>query len=558
MPDLTFSSKGSEKVLADQQRLAEGAKAMTALYKQENRELAQLGRDASRAFDGTRTTLEKLQITANKLQAAVANTKLPDLERQKAAEALKRVNVQIKDIEENGGRASTKLNEAFGGAKTALLGTFATAAGAAAAAVAATIKVVTDELRAAQELADKASATQLSIGASRNVVIRNLPGAGNETIQKVLAQNASLAATTGVSESAVNQARASALSASGGNIGASLAATEIAARFLADRPSEIGDFAGTLLDLSKVTGTTDARVNLGLLSTVGGLSRVTKPREQATSIAPALIGARELGFSTSEAAALFSTITTASGDTTGQLSGTATISLAKQLEAFSPEQLQGLSTGQKLRALQADRQLADQFIAGLSIEAKAFGPVRALLTNSQSDAAKQFRANLLALPGTSGLRAEGQRSLDAFSVNPLESTAVKSRAIDSTLEQLELAATPALSQDQIARLQQILQRSGNSATIARLRTSLKKYADGDAVLSYDEAGELLRANILNLRAGTDPERANTSFGTVQIGPAQPATEAELRTADLLQKLLDELKRNTTATENSGGIVANGS
>lgn len=557
--DLVFASKGSAGVLAELAKLKQGAKLANDELKKDNQALLSLSRDVQRSYTQTLTPIEKLRQQAGRLQEALKNTKLPDLDKQKAAQALERVNAKIKDIEGNTGKASNKLSEAFGSGKAALLGAFATSAGAVAASIGLVIKTLIDEMRAAQELADKASATQLSVAASRNVVIRNLPGADDATIRQVLGENAGLAAATGVSETAINQARASALSASGGNIEASRRATEIAARFLSDRPSEIGDFAGSLLDLSKVTGSTDARVNLGLLSTVGGLSRITGQREQATSIAPALIGAREFGFSTSESAALFSAITTASGDLTGRQSGTATIQLAKQLEAFNPEQLAGMTTGQKLAALQSNRALADQFMADASFEAKSFGPIRSLLTNPQSYAARQYRSNLTALPGTQGLRAKGQRSLDAFSVNTLESVAAVDRAISSTLEQLELDAPATASTEQIRRIQQILQLSGSSATGARLRTSLQRYANGDSTIALDELASLVSPVIADLRDGSTRSEfvSGGTFGGVTITKKVPATEGELKNAELLEQLLQELKRNTTATEQSGGLTANG-
>lgn len=545
MPDLTFSSKGTAQVLADQQRLKEGAKAVAALYKEENKEVAQLGRDATRIFQQTRTESEKLRQHAEKLRAVIANTKLPDIDRAKAADALKRVETKLKDVEGAGNKAGSSLRNAFGDSAKSLLGNFATVAGGITAGVAIGIKAITDELRAAQELANKAAATQISVAASRNVVIRNLPGASDTQINQVLRENAELAAKTGVSEKSINQARASALSASGGNVAASLKATEIAARFLSDRPDEIGDFAGSLLDLSKVTGVTDARVNLGLLSAVGGLSRITDQRQQATNIPAALIGAREFGFSTAEAASIFSAITTASGDITGAQSGTATIQLAKQLENYDGPngELAGLSTGEKLRRLQRDSGepggLRDKFFQDASFEAKAYGPIRALLSNSNSEAAKAFEENLRAIPEVSGLGARGDQALAAFSVNPLERRARVQRGL-ATLEEEALIAADGgfLNDEEVESLRNIL----NSVTGGGAGVGISAARGLDRKLSIDEAIGLVQGKIPFLQI-------DQSLG---VDNKESIDRLE-RLIEILEQSNSEQKRQTEEIKKNGGI-----
>jgi len=660
--DLNFASKGTAQVLRDQQLMKDGGKAMAALYKQENREMAQLGRDASRIFNQTRTDAEKLQQTAAKLREAVANTKLPDLERAKAADALKRVESQIKNVDEAGKKVDGTLTNAFGAGKTALLGSFATVAGGVATTVGAGIKIIVDELRAAQALADKAAATQLSVAASRNVVIRNLPGASESQIQEVLTQNAGLASSTGVSETAINQARASALSASGGNVGASLDATEIAAKFLADRPGEIGDFAGSLLDLSKVTGSTDAKVNLGLLSAVGGLSRITDQRQQATNIPAALIGARGFGFNTAESASLFSALTTGSGDLTGASSGTATVQFARQLSEFTGTQdnsgvekaqkalaaaqeaasgvagrdlsdtsrvrslkdaetqlaalrsrgadpkeiarqeevvrrrradrdqeaadqasrvqesrqkveqaqaelrqqrekaksgvdLSALSTGEKLRALQANPALAEAFLADASFETKSLAPIRDLLLNSGSDTTKSFESNLSQIPGLRGLQARGGQSLASFDANTLEARARVSRGLDSLLEQQLVGQPGDLSTDEIQKIQELLQSSGASATGSRLLTFFSKFSDGKSTLSIEEARAALESRRNALLSPVQAVSGGTGGGGVAI--ARRATESDRDQAALLDRILKVLEAGNTERKKQTDKISNG-
>lgn len=54
MPDLDFTSAGTAKVLNDQKRIRKGAKAIGDEYKDQNRALVQLGKDAVKTFDATR------------------------------------------------------------------------------------------------------------------------------------------------------------------------------------------------------------------------------------------------------------------------------------------------------------------------------------------------------------------------------------------------------------------------------------------------------------------------------------------------------------------------
>lgn len=232
LPDL--DRKKAEAALEGVKRKIDETKAAMAANSDEAKRNAKIIQDEqdiiarkqaviTRAYEASRTPLQRLQQEAKSLKAAMADAKLPPIDRLKAEAALKGINnkileasLSLEGVGTEAKRADSALTKTFGGAKTALLGTFATAVGAATATIALVIKTITDEMRIAQELADKAQATQLTVSASRNVVIRNLPGTSEETKRRVLDQNAELSARVGVSETAINLARAEALSASGG------------------------------------------------------------------------------------------------------------------------------------------------------------------------------------------------------------------------------------------------------------------------------------------------------------------------------------------------------
>gem|GEM_PF-5514804 len=209
-------------------------------------------------------------------------------------------------------------------------------AGSAVTAMHSAWKLVSAEIRNSINLQKEAAGAQVTVSSARQDVVRNMAGRSKKEITDTLAQGAKIASRTSVDEKYIQQASASAISASGGNIPAAMAAVEQAAKFLGDQPQAIAGFAGSLLDLSKVTGTIDARVNQGYLSLVGAQSRVVDPRQQAQNIPRSIIGQMAFGATHQEAAALFAALTTGSGDITGATSGTAAISLTEQLEKFIP------------------------------------------------------------------------------------------------------------------------------------------------------------------------------------------------------------------------------
>lgn len=567
MADIEFTSKGAAKVVSDQEKIRASAEKVSQEYKDQNKAIQQLGRDASRSFDRTRTDLEKLHLEAAKLERVINGVEFSPDEKGKAKEALARINKEIAQAEKGGKAADKALTGAFGGAKAQLLGAFATAAGAAAASVAAVIKVVADEIRAAQDLADRAAQRQISIAASRNVVIRNLPGASDALQRKILLQNQSLVSSTGVSEVDLNLARAEALSASGGDVAGSLDAVNVAAQFLADRPGEIGGFAGSLLDLSKVTGTRDAKVNLGLLTAVGGLSRVVDPSAQAQNIPSALIGAKSFGTSTQTGAALFGALSEGSADIKGATSGTGLIALAQQLQKLGDEKFAGNkfipelagtnTTLERIRLLQGNRGVAERFLANASFEKKVLGPITDLLLNQGSETSKAFESKLSAIPDNAGLAAAGGQVLGSFAKNnELEGRAAIGRTLDTTLESLQVKAPAELSREELEKLREILQRTGSSATGARISTLLSGLKDGRTTVSASEVTGILENRIADLRDGRTKTEfiSGGSFGGVQVQRTLPATEGDLKQADLLQQLLEELKKNTSATKESGGLV----
>lgn len=570
MPDLTFATKGAAEVISAQEKLNKSAKEGADAYedleksaKDAGKEIAQSSKKGAESQDKltkevkqTRAEYQKNLDEQRRLgRIAEQITKRNETAQERynrllreAKDAVKanlvtheqyrrEVGSLRKEMDAASGRFKsfvTQQEKSFGAAALASLKTYA----AGVLSIAAAYRYVTAELRAQQDLTDRAQQQKLGVSETRNVLIRNLVGASPSQIQSVIGQNQSLAKQLGVSESVINLARADTLSATGGDIQASLNATQVGARFLKDQPGAIAQFAGSLTDLSKVTGTNDASVNLGLLTTVGGLSRVVNPQAQAQNIPRSLIGQLSFGSTPQEAAALFAAITTASADIQGATSGTGSVSLAEQLSRFEPFGGKG-TTGERIRALQQNRALAEQFLGDASFEKTVLGPIRQLLLDPTSDAARAFASNLSQIPDTAGLRRRGEQSLASLSVNDLNRTVDRRTAILSTAERIATrGGTGPLASDEIQAIQDTINRRTKSSVLTSFRFAL----DAGGGISVDDAIGQLQGVINRQEAAIEYARRNRG-GQLQITEEElRAREKETRESSQgIQEMIDVLK-----------------
>jgi hypothetical protein len=527
---LEFRTKGGQTVVRDQE-------AINRKIKEQEQAITKT-KTASLDFDRTVRQLQMRQETAQqRYNRLLADAKLAfdknKIGAQEYEKELKDINREMQNSEGRFRKFNETSKQSFGAAAVARFGPFL----AGLASVATAQRLITAELTAQKELRSEAEQAKLSTSASRSVLIRNLAGATPDTIAEVQAQNSQLAQRLNVAEKFINLARAEALSASGGDIKASFAAVSGAAKFLFDRPEEIGGFAGSLLDLSKVTGTTDAAVNLGLLTKIGGLSRVVKPSEQAANIPGALIGAKSFGATAGEAGALFATITTETGDLSGRRGGTGLIALTEQLKEFFVEIGRGeTSVSERIKILQKDAELRQKFLGDASFEKKVKGPILQLLSDPNSSASVAFAGFLDQFGGgNEALRRGGAEAISNLELNRLRGTFERTQALQSLEERLNLAAPDLLGEAEIERLRKLLIRTGGTALGSRFRTFV-----GDTVggISAGEAAEFL---VQQQRILRDPKIDPSFAGDRGAIAFKEASEKELRTADLLQKTIEELK-----------------
>lgn len=427
------------------------------------------------------------------------------------------------------------------------------------------LQAITSEIRLQWDLQRQARETQVTVAGSRKEILRNLPGVSDADRSFVLAQASKIAQEVGIDEKAIGQGIAQALSASGVDIPASLSAVRQAARFIPDRPDAMGLFAGGMLDLAKVTGSKDAATNQGLLAFVAGLSRVVDPLEAAHNIPRSLIGQMQFGADPRSASALFSALSVGGADVQGRISGAAAIGLAQQLREFfgqDPKELRkerkhgpatpleqflkgGADPGDmlgRIQTLQGSPDLAKQFLKTADFEKVVRGPIEGLLTNAASFTAQEFQKNLSLVLDNDQLKADGEKMIQSFLLDPLEHTAKRQRAIDTAAQQIRLAQGPD------ARAEQEREGFINTMKVARKWGYLAEgvYGVGEGIASAVEwAGFPL---------ATQEETRTTRLGVLR-GTAsefrQSGGEGEVDVANAIDRLVDVMQETNTVNAKSG-------
>lgn len=287
-----------------------------------------------------------------------------------------------------------------------------------------------------------------TLSSARKDLIRNMAGSTTEERAAAIRASDEIAAETHTERRVVTSAMAEAMSASGGNFALSRDAVRLAAKLYPDRPAEIAQVAGQMIDLAPVTGTNDAATNAGLLMRTAATSRVVDPRAQATSIGPAIIGQDAQGSTYRGASSMFSALTAATGDLTGRTSGTAAINLAKQLNNFEiTDPVTGLksmplagfqTTHERIQALWNNPELAQQFMDQASFMAKSQGPILKLLTDRNSTVAKSYRQFYESFPSLEELASlPGNTIADFSAADSLERTDAYDRQASSSSDRLQ-------------------------------------------------------------------------------------------------------------------------
>jgi hypothetical protein len=485
-----------------------------------------------------------MQFDAKTAQAVRGFIALED--REKALEA------RMERLSKKTENQAKRTKDAFGDRAQQMVKRFATGL-VGAGGLAGAYQLISKEIQRVIALQNKMAQQQVTLASARRDLKRNLLGATDAEISGVIQAAGKISEDTGVEEKFVTGALSQALSASGGNRAASIRAVRRASRIMADRPEAIAGLAGSLLDLSRVTGTTDAAINAGLQAAVGARGRIVDPQQQARNIPRALIGLKAQGFGAAGGGALFASMTTGAGDLTGESTGTAVISLAQQANKFFRGRLRG---EEALQALMADPRLAQRFLQQATFEKKFAGPMQQFLLDPESQIRGEFLANRAAFGSQADLARMANEQVRQLESGELERTARVGRIFATTLGQ-QLTADPRAGRIGKTRagLIEAIEQSGAGFLERRARR-----AEFERLLVAGEDPEAAAVEVLRARRAKLAEEAGGALVAQGFGEAQPNQvwlEKTNRQIELLEQLITKLdqsredantKRNTMQNE----------
>ena len=327
-------------------------------------------------------------------------------------------------------------------------------------AIQAAIREHEDLLRRQRE----ASGKQIDVaGLERQFLINLGVSVTDETRRDVQRQLAAISDEVKVPVSSLLPRAAEAVSARGGfSVESALDAVKQSARIL-PRDTEGGRaIAGGILDVSKLTGSSDALENLGVIVGTQELTRVTNLQQTAKNLIPAAIGISQAGDNVAEALALVSTITGFLAEPEGRLSATGGLKLSSQLQEFLPaedtfkfithrgrqvrvpeREGTGLeSTVQRLEFLQRPENalLREEFMATASFEERAKPAIRALL-DPNSGLLQLVKANVARIPTGDDARQASERLIQGINETNLQQNALLASSMEQATEKLLLDDT---------------------------------------------------------------------------------------------------------------------
>jgi len=221
----------------------------------------------------------------------------------------------------------------------------------------------------------------------------------------------------------------------------------------------------------------------------------------------------------------------------------------------------GLNTfGERLSYLQGHPQLVEELLKGVDIRAQLKAPIRDILTNRQSDVARRYAEFVRKIPeDTEALRKIGKGVISSIRTDPLFFTAEASRILESGIDQIYVERPDlGISGAVRSKLKDLLQAAGESALSQRIDMMLWESGGGlSAARAVPKAIDLLekrRRELLYTRPEMSYQMGTGGFVSI---PADVATPEEKKTAEVLQsvkelleRMLDEMKKQTAASEKS--------
>lgn len=253
-----------------------------------------------------------------------------------------------------------------------------------------------------------------------------------------------MAQRTGQKASVVQQAIADASSAQGNQTNDQLRQNvELALMVAPENPAEAQTIAGGLGDASRLTGSSDARVNMGAILAMGKQARVRSTAKIAQNLIPAAVSTQGYGGTAGEAMGLGTTLSTLMNDQQGDSTKTASIRIASELDRIYGADKSPL---EHITALQNNPELAKKWYKGSRGKAPGSIPTEAeiafknLITKG-SEADKLLRSNIA---GYGDDNMQAQLTQDWFQstyATGAQQLAKQDRALEATTDALDLVST---------------------------------------------------------------------------------------------------------------------
>jgi len=564
--DLKKESRQSEKIELEKMRIAERA----AKEKQKQIEAEVKAHAAGLRKKDTAERQAKADMQRRINEAKALQRKLIEDEANDQAKALSKKQAMQERADLRQKRALEQAHQqqsAFLGMGISRAATFI----ASLFGVRQAINAMRTEYQSAIELQDKAATEQITLAGSRKQLVRNIsdldPGERKRKTDEALKATSALSLTTGVEEKVLNTSLAETLSATGGDLVKSLEVLALTARYIKDQPEQFGLASGATSDLLKTfNGDASAKSALGLFAYLGGQSRVTGAQQQATNIPQAVSGAMAQGATQAEAVNMFAVLSRQMDDKKGEQTRTSQIRFFESLREFVNESktLQRAAGGSELTGgeiigyLQANQSEAKKFLDGASFEALAAGPIKKLLTDPESNAAKDyFEQSAKPIPSTSALEQLAEEMIAAIEgvpgaeiANVKDAGNVGQERILGKNDQAKIgAAREALMKNVTADNGQNFIGNLVERAVVRSIFEIRTMAGQDA---NKVSAEILESQSAALKRG---RRANvTQYGDLgaisglDTSPEIPPTESELFVAQGFESLAADLRANTAATE----------
>jgi hypothetical protein len=272
---------------------------------------------------------------------------------------------------------------------------------------------------------------------------------------------------------------------------------------------------------------------------VGQQSRIKDTGFLARNVAPALVTDILRGDTPGEAGALYSTMTQAIVDPTGEKSRTAIVQLADQLKELLPEKA---STRERIEAIQQSKTLQDKVIPELKLEAAAKGPMEAFL-KGQGKTADTYKAYLASATTMQENAAMLDEQIRLIRGTPLQQTSTIDRSAKTAVEALAMADPEAARLGALReQFKPLMQQAGTGWLGGKVK-QLEVIASGDELEDYVKTLKLEANTLMNPRE----MRPMTGMGTPTTTYIQPTAEDVSKGKTLLElvRIIEETEIEAT-------------